>query len=99
MNFEIQRIIPADHPSLEGHFPGHPVVPGVVILDEVASALARNDRACLLKGIPVVKFLAPLEGGQVFTLSFIASDERRVKFQCTRQGRTLVQGELEVIYP
>jgi 3-hydroxyacyl-[acyl-carrier-protein] dehydratase len=40
MSFEIRRAIPADHPSLAGHFPGAPVVPGVVILDEIAAALA-----------------------------------------------------------
>ncbi len=33
----IERVvtIPADHPSLPGHFPGRPIVPAVVILDEV----------------------------------------------------------------
>ena len=27
------------HPSLPGHFPGQPVVPGVVILDAVQAAI------------------------------------------------------------
>ena len=35
MTFQATRIIRADHPSLPGHFPGAPLVPGVVILDEV----------------------------------------------------------------
>src|SRR5437879_10590804 len=43
MSFEISRAIRADHPSLAGHFPGTPIVPGVVILDEVAAALARSE--------------------------------------------------------
>jgi 3-hydroxyacyl-[acyl-carrier-protein] dehydratase len=30
----------ADHPSLAGHFPGRPIVPGVVLLDLVFEAIA-----------------------------------------------------------
>ena len=40
MTFEAIRLIRANHPSLPGHFPGAPLVPGVVILDEVIAALA-----------------------------------------------------------
>jgi len=42
MIFEVCRVIRADHPSLPGHFPGAPLVPGVVILDEVLEALIRS---------------------------------------------------------
>ena len=31
--------IEADHPSLPGHFPGRPLVPGVMLLEQVALAL------------------------------------------------------------
>ena len=30
---------PADHPRLPGHFPGQPIVPGVVVLDHVLAAI------------------------------------------------------------
>lgn len=33
-NFQVT----ASHPSLEGHFPGQPIVPGVLLLDHVQSA-------------------------------------------------------------
>ena len=31
--------IASDHPCLAGHFPGRPIVPGVVVLDHVIAAL------------------------------------------------------------
>ena len=35
----MQFVIAADHPSLPGHFPGQPVVPGVVVLERVLEAI------------------------------------------------------------
>lgn len=71
--------IPADHPCLPGHFPGRPVVPGVVVLDrvfaaiEAAEAVKRAeaapsaalgaDRAAVR--LPQVKFVQPLLPEQV----------------------------------
>jgi 3-hydroxyacyl-[acyl-carrier-protein] dehydratase len=31
--------VPRDHPSLAGHFPGRPIVPGVVLLDLVFDSI------------------------------------------------------------
>jgi 3-hydroxymyristoyl/3-hydroxydecanoyl-(acyl carrier protein) dehydratase len=55
--------IDASHPSLPGHFPGRPVVPGVVLLDQVAAAVEREWSARLAK-LPQVKFLRPLLPGE-----------------------------------
>ena len=35
----MQFSIPHDHPSLPGHFPGRPIVPGVVMLERVLEAI------------------------------------------------------------
>lgn len=55
--------IDASHPSLPGHFPGRPVVPGVVLLDRVAAAVEREWNARVAK-LPQVKFLRPLLPGE-----------------------------------
>ena len=55
--------IDASHPSLPGHFPGRPVVPGVVLLDRIAAAVETEWNARIAK-LPQVKFLRPLLPGE-----------------------------------
>jgi len=98
MTFEAIRIIRANHPTLPGHFPGAPLVPGVVILDEVLAALIEWRQDSQLTGIRLVKFLAPLTPGQAFTISFSAKNERaaEINFCCRTGDRVIVEGRLEV---
>lgn len=56
--------VPADHPTVSGHFPGHPIVPGAVLLDEVASVLAGSGPLTFR----AVKFLAPVQHGEPLDL-------------------------------
>ena len=53
-------IIPVDHPCLPGHFPGQPIVPGVVVLDRVLAAIEAQHCALGALRMPQVKFLQPL---------------------------------------
>lgn len=95
MNAEKSPAIPADHPSLAGHFPGNPIVPGVVILDEVIHALGDWRPGVQAVGIPVVKFLAPLRPEQPFTVRFVETSASRIRFECVREdGQLLAQGQL-----
>jgi 3-hydroxymyristoyl/3-hydroxydecanoyl-(acyl carrier protein) dehydratase len=100
MTFEAIRLIGADHPSLPGHFPGGPLVPGVVILDEVIAALAEWRENSQLSGIRLVKFLAPLQPEQAFTISFSLRNEQaaEVNFCCRAEDRVIVEGQLEVAW-
>ena len=59
--------IDATHPSLPGHFPGRPVVPGVVLLDRVAAAVEKECNARIAR-LPQVKFLRPLLPGEAADL-------------------------------
>lgn len=53
LEFEVQ--VAADHPSLEGHFPGNPVVPGVVLLDAVI-ANVELATGCRISRVQQAKF-------------------------------------------
>jgi 3-hydroxyacyl-[acyl-carrier-protein] dehydratase len=97
MTFETSRIIPAHHPSLAGHFPGAPIVPGVVVLDEAAAALAEWRKESRLTGVASVKFVAPIEPGQSFVIRFDSTNAgNQIDFCCRLDGRVVVEGRLEI---
>lgn len=98
MTFEVTRAIGADHPSLPGHFPDIPLVPGVVILDEVRAALMDWRKDCRLTGIRTVKFLSPLKPDQPFDIALVADDSgaAEVSFCCRVKHRIIVEGRFEV---
>jgi acyl-coenzyme A synthetase/AMP-(fatty) acid ligase len=66
---EFEFSIPASHPALPGHFPGHPVVPGVLILDVLVNHL-RTATACEVRHLRKVKFLSPLLPDQPASVRF-----------------------------
>ncbi|HET6545615.1 MAG TPA: hydroxymyristoyl-ACP dehydratase [Rhodanobacteraceae bacterium] len=82
--------IPAGHPSLPGHFPGAPVVPGVVLLDAVAGLLERSGQARLAH-IAMVKFLTPLGPDQRADLRIVV-DGAQVSFRIQRAGAVVLSG-------
>ena len=58
--------IAADHPAQLGHFPGNPIVPGALLLDEI---LARLLPAGWAPGIEAAKFHHPVRFGEPMTLT------------------------------
>lgn len=70
-----------DHPALAGHFPGRPVVPGVVAL-EAALALIRPVGSTRTARLRQVKFLAPLLPGQAVTVTAEATAPHSLSFRC-----------------
>lgn len=91
----MQFRVPADHPCLPGHFPGNPVVPGVVILDEVVAAIAGR-----LGAVPAqlrlaqVKFVQPLLPEQPATIELQGAAPAWT-FVVRRGGDVLASGRVQ----
>jgi 3-hydroxyacyl-[acyl-carrier-protein] dehydratase len=95
-SFQTETIVPADHPCLAGHFPGNPLVPGVVILDEVITAVAEVWPDCRAAGISSAKFVRPLRPGQTMVVEATRVSDQSIRFSCRHEGITVAQGVLEI---
>ena len=85
--------ISANHPALPGHFPGHPVVPGVVLLDAVVKALpAHAGAAVRVTGFPTIKFTAPVLPEREFEIRLIARRPGQSAFEIVAGDTRLATG-------
>lgn len=85
-------LIPLTHPCLVGHFPAHPIVPGVVLLDYARALLQDWQPAVRLKTIAQVKFLQPLYPDQRFRIDLIQVSAQTIQFACVRDQQRLSFG-------
>jgi len=86
--------VPAQHPSFEGHFPGAPLLPGVVLLDEMLQALGP-----VVSGggwsISTAKFLHPVRPGETLTLEHeppLANGTVRFTIRSAGAGQAVATG-------
>ena len=96
MQSQSRFVIPQDHPSLPGHFPGQPIVPGVVILDCAMAVLLRDRPTALLAGLDDVKFVAPVLPGAEVSVTCGDSTADRLTFACAVDGRTVLRGRVRL---
>lgn len=91
--FQRVFLMGADHPCLPGHFPGSPLVPGVVLLEQVALAL-RDWRGQRLARVLEAKFVAPLLPQQEARIA-LSDAGGRVRFEIHRGDDLLARGAIE----
>lgn len=96
MTFETRRAIAAGHPALAGHFPGNPIVPGTLILDEVLRAVEAWQGQVRVTRVVSAKFMAVLKPDQCFTIKLNERGDSGIEFECTLDGRTLASGQLAI---
>lgn len=86
--------IPASHPSLPGHFPDAPIVPGVLLLDRIVQAAETAlGRELDFLELPQVKFLEPLSPGENARIE-LEIEAIQLRFSVFREARLLASGLL-----
>jgi len=96
----IECSIDADHPALPGHFPGDPIVPGVVLLDEIVDALSIELGVCpdfTSITFHSVKFLRPVRAGERLRIELIPGGDKTARFVCSVGEETAVNGSLTLV--
>lgn len=80
--------IPREHPAFAGHFPGQPLLPGVVLLGEALELLLQESPGALgdAPRVSAVKFLAPVRPGADLEVQWMAPAQGRARFEVWRHA-------------
>lgn len=100
MQTETRLHFPAGHPVFAGHFPGHPMVPGALLLDAALHAIAQAQAGppgtdAGQQGvwqIASAKFLSPVQPGETLTLSWSAGTAGSTRFAICCGMRQIASG-------
>ncbi|HYN79487.1 MAG TPA: hypothetical protein VES73_17025 [Lamprocystis sp. (in: g-proteobacteria)] len=85
--------VAADHPAYAGHFPGHPILPGVVLLDQALFALAKQQGFEAVVGqLKSAKFPNPVKPGQALRLKYAATAAGVYRFEVAAGERVAASG-------
>ncbi|MEK6663388.1 MAG: 3-hydroxyacyl-ACP dehydratase FabZ family protein [Pseudomonadota bacterium] len=95
MNKTAHWTVPLDHPAFAGHFPGTPILPGVVLLDTALQAIAQASGIALdLCEISSVKFLSPANPGDALLIQHEISASGTIRFEIVAGTRKIASGSI-----
>ena len=91
--------IAADHPAYAGHFPGRPILPGVVILDASLRAVAEHaGRTPVRWRIEHAKFKSPVAPGEALTLEHDGARSGSVRLTVRAGARVVAVAEISAVW-
>jgi 3-hydroxyacyl-[acyl-carrier-protein] dehydratase len=85
-------LIASDHPSLPGHFPGQPIVPGVLVLDRALELIVADQPGWLLAGLGTAKFTATVRPDLEIEVHCASREHDRIAFACHCAGKPTLHG-------
>ena len=86
----------ADHPVFSGHFPGHPIVPGVLLLDWTQAAIEAQLGQPVL-ALTEAKFHSPATPADELELAFEVS-AGAVRFEIRSAARKIASGRFQLLH-
>lgn len=96
----IEQVFQPDHPALQGHFPGNPIIPGAVLLSETLKAIEAGLGISLAPfQIRSAKFLHPARPGDRVLIQFSRTAQGEIKFTCATAGIPILTGQLSCHAP
>jgi 3-hydroxymyristoyl/3-hydroxydecanoyl-(acyl carrier protein) dehydratase len=88
-------VVPTDHPAFAGHFPDHPILPGVVLLDAVLELITRSGGVALDRcEVTSVKFLGPARPGDELLIRHEKSSGGAISFDIAAGNRRIASGSI-----
>ena len=87
--------LPVPHPATEGHFPGAPILPGVVLLDEAVRVIeaALGAQATAWR-VSTVKFLSPAGPQEPLRLEHERLASGAIRFTISTADRIVATGQM-----
>ena len=85
--------VPASHPAFEGHFPGNPIVPAVVLLAEAMAVMQQaTGLAAEAWTLASAKFLSPVRPGTALELTHEEGANGGRRFEIRAAGTLVASG-------
>lgn len=94
---DIEWAVPLAHPAFPGHFPGRPILPGVVLIDQaIRLGAGILSPGVAISGLGNAKFFQPVLPGTVLTFRFPQPSATAQGFEIMEGDKIVASGSLSL---